>query len=252
MDEEGSSQGVYEIYKTESGVTLITSSIKINIMRELKNDNLTLADLSRSLNISQSTLVTNLSKMVKNELIKTESDPVDNRKIYYTICSRKLISSKEPNPESEIMARGILEIAKPNRSDFHKYLLMYIIMMADSVGIDSSPSFEYVGRAVAESMEEELKSEMVESLIIKIKTFFKETGLGEISVFTFVPLTIIIQKEYKISKETANTLSKFTHGFFIVALKQHTGRDYHVTSSETFGDDTKMTKFTLDVVPTKM
>ena len=248
MSKEYISKNEYELFLTKNGIVLLTSDVKMDILKELRFFSLTLADLSRNLDISQSTLATNLTKMIKEHLITSFPDPTDNRKVYYQTTSKKIASSQKPDLESYKFAKEILDLTASNPDKFYKNILLYMLFSCEGDGLNLGPTFERIGVSLAESMKDKLKSNTVEDLIIKIKIFFSEIDIGELNVFTFIPLTLTLQSDLGLTKTSARTLSRFAQGFFMESLKQHTDKDYQVVSFESFGKNENIFKFTLDVV----
>jgi len=249
VSKEYVSENEYELFLTKNGIALLTSDIQMGILKELKSSNLTLADLSRIMNISQSTLATNLTKMTEEHLISSFPDSTDNRKMYYRTDSKMIASSQDPDLESQNAAKNILSTTAEDPNKFYKNILLYMLFSYEGDGLNLGPTSERIGMSLADSMKNELKSSTVEDLIIKIKTFFAEMDVGELNVFTFIPLTLTLQSGLGLTKSSARTLGRFAQGFFIAALKQHTGKDYQVVSSESFGKNEDIFKFTLDTPP---
>ena len=246
VSKEYVSENEYELFLTKNGIALLTSDIQMGILKELRSSNLTLADLSRNMSISQSTLATNLTKMTDEYLITSFPDPTDNRKIYYRTDSKMIASSQDPDLESQNAAKDILSIITEDPNKFYKNILLYMFFSYEGDGLNLGPTFERIGMSLADSMRNKLKSNTVEELIIKIKTFFADMDIGELNVFTFIPLTLTLQSGPDFKKSPARTVGRFTQGFLMAALKQHTGKDYQVVSSESFGKNEDIFKFTLD------
>ena len=248
MNKEYVSENEYELFLTSNGIALLTSDIKMGILKELKFFSLTLADLSRNMDIPQSTLATNLTKMIEECLITSFPDLNDSRKIYYQTTSKMIASSQKPDLESYRIAKEILNVTANNPDKFYKNMLLYMLFSYEGDGLNLGPTFERIGVSLAESMKDKLKSNTVEDLIIKIKIFFSEIDIGELNVFTFIPLTLTLQSDLGLTKPSAKTVSRFAQGFFIAALKQHTGKNYRVVSFESFGKNENIFKFTLDII----
>jgi DNA-binding transcriptional ArsR family regulator len=249
MADEMDLSSKYELYATNSGIVLLTSDIRMGIMKELAEDKLTLADLSRNMKVSQSTLATNLAKMTEDKLISTEPDQIDNRKVYYQITSVPIVRSGTRNDDAVQKADLALSYAAESPNNFLKGLLLNLSLKAEGEGIDIGPTFFKTGREFAIKLYDKVKADTVEQLMINVKTYLSESLVGEVSVFTFVPLTLILQNSSKFQFETDRLLTNFVFGFFTSLLKIHTGRDYRVISQEKYGNG--MVKFTVDIVQPK-
>jgi len=247
MAEDLSLETKYELYKTKKGMVLLVSDIRIGIMKELSKGRMTLADLSRHMKISQSTLATNLTKMTDNCLITTEPDQIDNRKIYYLIDSVLTIRSFDGDPEAKEKSDLSLENAAVNPDDFFRSLMVSMSLRAESIGIDLGPAFGRAGMDFAIKLYPKVRADTVENLIVNVKDYISEAKLGELNVFTFVPLTLTLQNNSEYLTTSARLFSDFLFGFFKSILQLHTGREYTITNYESFGNG--IIKFTIDVLP---
>lgn len=239
----------YELHSSDKGLVLITSEIRMDILKELSSAKLTLADLSRNLGVSQSTLATNLSKMTDDGIITSEPDQIDSRKVYYALNSSPVFSSKEPDPEALEMAHKVLEDASLNPKNFYRDMMLNLSLKTQGNGIDLGPMFEHSGYDLGVTLYNNIESVTIEDLIINIKKYFNEAGIGDLNVFTFVPLTLTLQNEDIKTEAARDLLLKFLFGLFKAILKCHTDGEYVIKSSEVFGNG--IMKFTVDLAPKK-
>ncbi len=223
----------------------VTDTIKIEVMRSLSASDRTLADLSRMLDIPLSTLFSNLNKMVDEGLIESYSHSDDKRKVLYSQRAAKLIESKAPEPDVAEAASKVIRMALGNSKNFYRGIVTYANMATSILGLDIGPLFERAGRLLANYMADDLKCDRVEELIPKIREYASLAMMPEVSVFTFVPLTIVLQLEYQ-GAESSNNLFRSAMGFITQAMTNHTGVTYHVTSKEIFGDGHSKMKFVLE------
>lgn len=235
----------FQSYLTEEGIVSITDSAKMSILGELANGDKTLADLSRTLNIPLSTLFSNLSKMVDRGLVISYGSSDDNRKILYSLIAMKLIESVEPDPSFDEPLTDVLGKAVSDPGYFYRSIVTFVNFYSSKIGLDMGPVMEKTGATLATVMKDDLRSDKVEEIIPKLKTYAIKAHLPDITVFTFVPLTIIMQLDYGTTSKPDN-LFKLTMGFVMQALSDHTGLSYRTSNAEVFGSDNSKFKFVLE------
>lgn len=235
----------FQSYLTEEGIVSVTDSTKMSILGELANSDKTLADLSRILNIPLSTLFSNLSKMVDRGLVISYGSSDDNRKILYTLTAMKLIESVEPDPSFEGLLTDVLGRAVSDPGSFYRSIITFVNFYTSKIGLNMGPIMEKAGGTLATVMKEDLRSDKVEELIPKLRAYAIKAHLPDITVFTFVPLTIIMQLDYGTTSKPDN-IFKLTMGFVMQALSDHTGLSYRISNAEVFGSDNSKFKFVLE------
>lgn len=233
------------MYLSDNKLIPVTDPIKVGIMAVLSESDRTLADMSRILETPLSTLFSNLNKMVEDGLIESFSHSDDKRKVLYSQKAVKLIESKKPEPGVAGVASEVLNNAMKDPTNFYKSIVTYVSMITTMTGLDLGPLFERAGRIMANIKKDDFQCEKVEDLIPKIKEFCTKADMPDITVFTFVPLTIILHLENYGSKDAPN-MFRSTKGFITQALSNLTGMSYTVTSSEVFGDGYNKLKIVLE------
>ena len=235
----------FQLYLTEGGIVFVTDDVRMSILEELAEADKTLAELSRILNVPLSTLFSNLNKMVSQSLIASCPCSDDKRKIMYSLVSMKLIESIDPDSNVKESPFDLLNKAVSDPGWFYRSIMMFINFSSFKIGLNIGPLMERAGRILANVMKDDLRSDKVEELIPKLKAYFVKANLPDITVFTFVPLTIILQLDFGTTSKPDNLYS-MTRGFIVQALSNHTGLCYKTLNAEIFGSDNSKFKFILE------
>ena len=242
----------FEIYSTvdpEGNRSLVQVSDPLHqmILERLSKGQMSTTEISDLTGKAQSTLSVHLDQMVSQSLIRSEYDKNDSRRKIFTISSVKVASSKPTSPEGVNEAKDVLLSCIKDSKTFYKTMLKAVLMSAEANGMDVSPMMEILGSQLAEKMAQKLQSAKMEDIIKELQEFYEKNDMGEVCVYTFLPLTIIIREteEYECKFEAT---ASFAHGLFKSLLSRVLGRKYEITMSEIFGSGNNYYKFIIEQV----
>ena len=240
----------FEIYSTvdaegNRGLVQVSDPLHQTILHRLVKGEMSTTEISELTGKAQSTLSVHLDQMVSQNLIRSEYDKNDSRRKIFTISSIKVASSKPISPEGVEEAKQALALTVKDNKTFYKRLFRSVLMSAEANGMDVSPMMEILGSQMAERMAQRLQSAKMEDVIKELQEFYERNDMGEVCVYTFLPLTIIIREteEYQYKFEA---MASFAHGLFKSLLSKVLGRKYEITMSEIFGSGNNYYKFIIE------
>ena len=240
----------FEIYSTvdaegNRGLVQVSDPLHQMILERLCKGPMSTTEISDLTGKAQSTLSVHLDQMVSQNLIRSEYDKNDSRRKIFTISSIKVASSKPTSPEGVEEAKQSLASAIKDSKTFYKVLFRSILMSAEANGMDVGPMMKIIGSQIAEKMVQKLQSTKMEDVIKELQEFYERNDLGEVCIYTFLPLTIIIREtdefEYKYE-----AMASFAHGLFKTAISRAIGKNYEITMSEIFGTGNNYYKFIIE------
>jgi hypothetical protein len=213
----------------------VSNKVRKRILSELFKQNLSLTELAKITGKAQSTLSVHLDRMVDEGLVNYVSDPNDNRRKIYSLTSMLLASSKNLDPAATEMSVSVLKEVVEDPSAMHLVLLRSLMLAADGMGLYVGPLIRTLGVNLANAVKDVYNFTKVEDLMNKVKTLYESIGFGEVSIYTFLPLTIIVKDKFEMTRASAEVSGLFAQGFFLTSLKNITGKDYVMTDHEIFG-----------------
>ncbi len=238
----------FELYHTEKGLVYVSNVLRIRILEELSKKSLSLTDLVEITGKAQSTLSVHLDKMLKDGIIKVEDDPDDNRRKTYSIGSSCLVHTKDPDPESLNKAKELFFDMSNDPEQIGAHMPSFMFVAMDSLGLSIAPIYEGLGRIHAQALSAKLVKGSIDVVIGQLCEMHSYVNLGNVSVFKFNPLTLIVKSDFRVSKGAAESFGMYARGFFIQALEAIYKIPIAVVSSEVFGAENNYYSFVVDYV----
>lgn len=236
----------FELYYTKSGLVQVSNDVRRTILHELEDHNMSLTELSKITKKAQSTLSVHLDKMVTDGLIASHDDPDDNRKKIYSLVSVMLAYSKEPSDEAINIAMKCLSDVADDPIKTMNALARFIFLGFDGMGLSIGPIAHILGAVHAMAIGGSMSATTIDETVANARDYYKKMGLGEASVFSLTPLSIIIKDDVAFTEDSAKSLGNYAIGFFSKILEDATGKTYEIVSSEVFGSEYNYFKFTLE------
>ncbi len=236
----------FELYYTKNGLVQVSNDVRRRILSELKDRNLSLTELSRIMGKAQSTLSVHLDKMVADGLISAHDDPEDSRRKIYSLVSIMLAHSKPPSDDSMNLAIKALSDFANDPEKMRDAILRFIFLGFDGMGLSIGPMAHILGRIHAMALGGSLTGGSIEDTVSNARDYYRRMGLGDASVFSLKPLTIIIKDDMPFTEGSEKSLGKYASGFFCKVLEDATGKTYDVVSSEVFGSEFNYYRFVME------
>ena len=237
---------IYCSYSDNGKLIPVSDPLHKRILLELSESPLSTTEIAEHTGKAQSTLSVHLDAMVSRSLIKFEYDKNDSRRKIFSLTSFRVIGTKPPDEEGKKDFRKFIDEAVYGDS-FYKNLIISLLILAETNGLDVSDSMRILGNKCAESLFREDGTLKIEDVIRAPQEFYEKHSLGEVCIYAFLPLTIIIRNAeeyiYKMSG-----LASFNHGMFETSITKATGATYTITKSEIFGTGNNYYKFIMEPV----
>ncbi|WII07872.1 winged helix-turn-helix domain-containing protein [Methanomassiliicoccales archaeon LGM-RCC1] len=236
----------FELYITSEGAVQVSSDVKLKILHELSEGDLSLTELSKKVSKAQSTISVHLDSMVEDKLISVHDDLQDNRKKYYSLISLPFGKSVPSSDESRDLAFGILGNVAKDPEMMLKAMPWFVFLGFDGVGLNVDPMARILGFIHGASLSGSLTGKDLEETIGNAREYLKKMGFGEASIYSVKPLTIIIKNSIPLTEGSANCMIMYAASFFCKILEDATGKPHEMVSSEVFGTDFNYLRFVLE------
>ena len=217
-------------------------------MSHLSSSDLSLTDISVLVGKAQSTLSVHLDRMANEGLVKFRDDPADSRRKIFSLSSKLMARSRDVNSEGWEIYRKTIESVSDRNINLFKALLRAIIVGAETSGLCLGATMRHIGKGVGRALTKTITSTKVEDIIGELQEFYEIHDMGEVCVYTFMPLTIIIRDSYEVTQCAAEAISLFSQGVFITVLEELTKKQYKISASECFGTGNNYSKFVIEQI----
>lgn len=238
--------GDFVLYHTDKGLVYISNGVRVRILDELSKRNLSLTEMVEITGKAQSTLSVHLDSMVKEGVIISREDPDDNRRKTYSISSVRLAETKAPDSESLAKSKEIFADMADEPESISNYMVSFLYVAMDSIGLSIGPMSKIMGSVHAQAISGRFQKGPIEEVIDDIRKYYSFANMGKVTVFSFNPLTLIIDSEFNVSKGAAETMGMYAVGYFAKALEMVYGMSFTAVSSEVFGPENNYFRFVLD------
>jgi uncharacterized protein len=181
-----------KIFSTKSGVNIIQSPIKAQILSLLKEGGMNGSQIVSSTKRSKSTISAHLQDLEDAGIIGWVIDPEDRRKKIYYINSRLL---GDVSPENEIedevdqyLQDHVVESDDPLK--FFRFMFRAIRVSLMDEGINIDPILRNAGFKVGETFYKKLESPDIAEFIENLSQFWESNQLGRIEFKSTDPIII--------------------------------------------------------------
>lgn len=241
-------KSAFDVYSTSSGLKQVSNPVRQKILSELQRKDLSLSEIAALTGKAQSTLSVHLDKMVKEGLVASRDDPTDNRRKIFYLISRPVGSSVVPREELKDAIGVTITASIGTPSSFLKGMIRSIILGMEAIGFNMDPVLKDIGRQIGTELAKHMTSDSLEDLMTEIQEFYEMHELGEVCVYTFLPLTIIIRDDYDYSEapEASKTFSLINEGIIESIVEEKSGMPFRVTNSECFGTGLNYCKYVIE------
>lgn len=236
----------FELYVTSTGTVQVSSDVKLKILHELQESDLSLSEISKLVSKAQSTVSVHLDNMVQDGLIAVHDDLQDNRKKYYSLISLPFGKSVPSSEQSKEIAFNLVSKVAQDPERMLKSMARFVILGFGVMGLNVDPTASILGFFHGAAMSGSMTGQTLEETIDNARNYFRELGLGEVSIYSTSPLTIIVKDNTPLTEEAANTMIRYFAGFFSKILEDANGKTYEMVSSEVFGSDFNYIRFVLE------
>jgi hypothetical protein len=241
-------RSAFDVYSTSSGLKQVSNPVRQKILSELQRKDLSLSEIATLTGKAQSTLSVHLDKKVKEGLVASRDDPSDNRRKIFYLISRPVGSSVVPREDLSQAVGETIRNSIGTPSSFLKGMLRSIILGVEAIGFNLDPVLKDIGRQIGQELSRSMKSETLEDLVEEVQEFYEIHELGEVCVYTFLPLTLIIRDDYDCKElpEASKTICLLNEGIIEAILETRSGVPLKVTDTECFGTALNYCKYVIE------
>jgi len=181
-----------KIFSTKTGVNVVQSPIKAQILSILKEGGLSGSQIVSSTKRSKSTISAHLQDLEDAGIIDWVIDPEDRRRKIYFITSKFLGDLSSPqeieDDVSNILEEYVIQADDPFK--FFRYMFRTIRVALLDEGINIDPILHNAGVKVGQTFYKKLEGQNLNELARNLASFWETNKLGNIQIKSMKPLII--------------------------------------------------------------
>ncbi|MEF8836147.1 MAG: V4R domain-containing protein [Candidatus Thermoplasmatota archaeon] len=234
------------IFSNESGVVVIESETKNQIIDILKEGDKHASQIRKELGKAKSTTSVHLSDLKDLGIIDEKEDSGDERKKIFYLSSQLLGKSEHPQDEHY---HDILDSLKDSRGERYEFLKGLFHLMRhglDSFGLDVHPALKEIGRDAGRKIGEDMSASKKDELFEEISEFWKNTSLGYMRVGEDEELIVEECFDCCDMPEVGDTLCSLDEGMLEGVIEGALGEKVKVVEEECHGSGANHCKFRVE------
>ncbi|MBI5460148.1 V4R domain-containing protein [Methanobacterium sp.] len=181
-----------KIFSTKTGVNVVQSPIKAQILSILKEGGLSGSQIVSCTKRSKSTISAHLQDLEDAGIIDWVIDPEDRRRKIYFITSKFLGDLSSPqeieDDVSNILEEYVIQADDPFK--FFRYMFRTIRVALLDEGINIDPILHNAGVKVGQTFYKKLEGQSLNELARNLASFWETNKLGNIQIKSMKPLII--------------------------------------------------------------
>ncbi len=240
------SSGNFEIYAILNGYIRVNGRIKKRILHALQEKEMTPTELAPVAGRALSTISKYLDDMVEEGLIGYRINENDRRSKVYYLRGAPLMTSKPADPKAMELASFILSDITEDPSRASGLILRSLILTYDGVGLSIGPVLYSIGCDMAYNMMVGRQYRNKSVALEMAKKFFDGFGLGEMTIYSKDPITILFRDTVDLTQTSASAMAAFMEGFVCSILSSCLGEVYVKTDQEVFGVRNNYIRITIE------
>ena len=196
---ESDSTKELELYSRDGHVTSVRSPIRIQILRLLRDNDVTFSEIQNVTGLSKSTVSTYLNTLDDAGLIVRITDPKDARRKIYHLSATYL---GQIDPATYAAPSEYRELIRQTYTNYdridYKEMLPHIfrVALAES-GIRIDPVLKRGGNILGEAVAPYVVSDSLDKTLENIQEFWDHYGFGEVHIVSKAPLVLDVYKCYE-------------------------------------------------------
>ncbi len=243
-----------KIFSTKSGVNIVQSPIKAQILSILKEGGLSGSQIVSATKRSKSTISAHLQDLEDAGIIDWVIDPDDRRRKIYFINSRFLGDLSSPREIEDDMNDFLEEYVSQSDDPFKffRYMFRTIRVALLDEGINIDPILHNAGFKVGSTFYNKLKGRDLNELTKNLTSFWEANNLGNIEIQSIKPL--IIQSYDCFECEDLPQLGKpacaFDSGLLEGIFSNYYGQEVEAEETKCYAQGDNLCQFVIKPVPT--
>ena len=181
-----------KIFSTKTGVNVIQSPIKAQILSILKEGGLSGSQIVSSTKRSKSTISAHLQDLEDAGIIDWVIDPEDRRRKIYYINSKFLGDLSSPQEIEDDVSNFLEEyvVQADDPFKFFRYMFRTIRVALLDEGINIDPILHNAGVKVGQTFYKKLEGQDINDLARNLASFWETNKLGNIEIKSMNPIII--------------------------------------------------------------
>ena len=226
------------LFSTDHGFIALDGPVKLKILDFLKIGSRSFDEIVKHTGKAKSTISVHINDLKLCDLIKEHIDANDKRKKIYNLNSQYMACSQEPiiKHYNNILQR----VASPDNDEysFLKSIFHAMRFGFEAYGINHEPIMKKIGADIGESLSINFRSTDLDGVLKDISHFWKTHNMGDISVISMDPLTVIVHDcfDCKSMPDVGKTLCSFDEGLLEGILFGKLGLNCTIKETECFGN----------------
>ena len=232
-----------KIFGTQSGVNIIESHVKTQILSILEEKERNGAEIVAITGKSKATISAHLHDLVDIGIIESRPNPLDGRSKLFFIKSSYIGGLSRENEFKKEMDDYISEnVIKSNDPfEFFRFIFRTIRVALMEEGFNIDPILHNAGVKVGSTFYEKLKDPETKVMVGKIAEFWQKNKLGHLKIETLEPLTIRAYDCFECEDlpKIGRSACAFDSGILEALFSEHFSKDVDVEEVKCFakGDD---------------
>ena len=186
------SESRIKIFSTKTGVNVVQSPIKAQILSILKEGGLSGSQIVSSTKRSKSTISAHLQDLEDAGIIDWVIDPEDRRRKIYYINSKFLGDLSSPQEIEDDVSNFLEEyvVQADDPFKFFRYMFRTIRVALLDEGINIDPILHNAGVKVGQTFYKKLESHDINDFVKNLASFWETNKLGNIQIKSMTPIII--------------------------------------------------------------
>ncbi len=225
------------LFSTDHGFIALDGPVKLKILDFLKIGSRSFDEIVKHTGKAKSTISVHINDLKLCDLLKEHIDANDKRKKIYNLNSQYMACSQEPiiNHYNNILQR----VSSSNDEySFLKSIYHAMRFGFEAHGINHEPIMKKIGADIGESISINFRSTDLDGVLKDISHFWKTHNMGDVSVISMDPLTVIIYDcfDCKSMPVVGKTLCSFDEGLLEGIIFGKLGLNCTFKETECFGN----------------
>lgn len=226
----------FAIYFVNNAFHSVDDPIDMRIMEVLSQGDRTITEVADALSKSPSTVTTHLRDLKDEGLLRSRVSEKDSRATVYSLSGCELVAESDP----EIVTEGLLDttveaVVSKDMSLMEGIFKMFIYGM-DSRSVDVVPSMDILARNVGKIIASRLPKGDFYTLLMDIRDFISNTGIGDMSFAVSDCVTVHIHDPRIRNESDCYLTREFCTNLIRTALEHISGKRMTDGPSDREGD----------------
>lgn len=222
----------FAIYAIDGRAKLTNNPDWIDILTSLDDSPQSIKDLSMILNSNQSTISSNLKKLLAEGFIKPVSDK-DSRKSVYALNGYMLFQSARPDRNVNAYQKEVMKKVIDGEIEYDFGILTLLFTTALIFGIDPISSFEKVGKYIGTKLAKDCEPNDFTDLFDILNNFFETRAHVEFSAQITFFVKVNIKREHVPNPSIDKAMTVLFENAILTAMKNNSGKDMFIKDNRT-------------------